>query len=827
MPDKYTARMPIPYDYKRVKRVRKLNRLFLPKLVALSIIWLFSAFSFSALAETIADEKRPVINELKQSVTQLETKLEQSLTNDEELAGIKLKLDEISRKLLEAGVSFRPRLTEINARLEQIGSPPADGQPAEADVVTEERARLTNEKAQINAVLGETEDASLQVNRLSNKVITIRRDLFTSTLSQRVQIDYSLGSNVTTAASDQLTALGKIVRSWWRFVVSFKLNSFLAATFFALVAAVLLELGARYFLGTIYQRDPEVESPSYLSRLSVAFWSTLIPSAAVGVFFATTYFFLDYFNVLRSDIALILRSVFSSAGLVYFIYRMSKAIISHDMPAWRLMPIAPRSGRVLLVLATTAALVNGLDYVFSTVNQVLSSPLSLTVAKSLVSSLLIGALIIWIALLKPIQREGDGEVHSWPKLAKILLFILGAIPVVSSLAGYIGFARFASQQIMVSGAFLIMMYLGFLTARAIIEEGAFKSTKIGHGLQNKFDLDDSSMDQAGLIVGILINLMVLLIGLPLILMQFGFQWSELKDTFFRLMTGFSIGDFSISLTGILTGIVLFLVVYFFTRWFQRWLDTTVMVRGRVDVGVRNSIRTVIGYIGLCLAALVGISAAGFNLSNLALIAGGLSLGIGFGLQNIVQNFVSGLILLAERPFKVGDWVEAGTVSGTVKKISVRATEVETFQRQSIIVPNSTLINGNVGNWTHHNKLGRIELNFQLPMVDEPRRIHAALLEVVRSNPSVLKNPAPYVALTATTYWQLTFDMYAFLADITSSTDVKNELRFSAVESLHKLNKEIEMEKAAAAAEAEAEAQARAKAGVEAEDEAVVQKDADA
>lgn len=810
-------------DYKRVDWVRKLNRLFLPRAIILSIIWLMAALSAPVLAETIADEKRPIINELKQSVTQLETKLEQSLTNDEELAGIKLKLDEVSRKLLEAGVSFRPRLTEINARLEQIGSPPADGQPAEADVVTEERARLTNEKAQINAVLGETEDASLQVNRLSNKVITIRRDLFTSTLSQRVQIDYSLGSNVTTAASDQLTALGKIVRSWWRFVVSFKLNSFLAATFFALVAAVLLELGARYFLGTIYQRDPEVESPSYLSRLSVAFWSTLIPSAAVGVFFATTYFFLDYFNVLRSDIALILRSVFSSAGLVYFIYRMSKAIISHDMPAWRLMPIAPRSGRVLLVLATTAALVNGLDYVFSTVNQVLSSPLSLTVAKSLVSSLLIGALIIWIALLKPIQREDDGVVHSWPKLAKILLFGLGAIPVISSLGGYIGFARFASQQIMVSGAFLIMMYLGFLTARAIIEEGAFKSTKIGHGLQNKFDLDDSSMDQAGLIVGILINLMVLLIGLPLILMQFGFQWSELKDTFFRLMTGFSIGDFSISLTGILTGIVLFLVVYFFTRWFQRWLDTTVMVRGRVDVGVRNSIRTVIGYIGLCLAALVGISAAGFNLSNLALIAGGLSLGIGFGLQNIVQNFVSGLILLAERPFKVGDWVEAGTVSGTVKKISVRATEVETFQRQSIIVPNSTLINGNVGNWTHHNKLGRIELNFQLPMVDEPRRIHAALLEVVRSNPSVLKNPAPYVALTATTYWQLTFDMYAFLADITSSTDVKNELRFSAVESLHKLNKEIEMEKAAAAAEAEAQA----KAEVEAEDEAVVQKDADA
>ena len=134
-----------------------------------------------------------------------------------------------------------------------------------------------------------------------------------------------------------------------------------------------------------------------------------------------------------------------------------------------------------------------------------------------------------------------------------------------------------------------------------------------------------------------------------------------------------------------------------------------MARGRVDVGVRNSIRTVVGYAGVALAALIGVSAAGIDLSNLALIAGGLSLGIGFGLQNVVSNFVSGLILLAERPFKVGDWIVAGPVSGTVKKISVRATEIETFQRQTVILPNSELINSAVANWTHRNKLGRVDI----------------------------------------------------------------------------------------------------------------------
>ena len=169
-----------------------------------------------------------------------------------------------------------------------------------------------------------------------------------------------------------------------------------------------------------------------------------------------------------------------------------------------------------------------------------------------------------------------------------------------------------------------------------------------------------------------------------------------------------------------------------------------MARGRVDTGVRNSIRTVVGYAGLALAGLIAISSAGIDLSSFALVAGGLSLGIGFGLQNVVSNFVSGLILLAERPFKAGDWIVAGDVSGTVKKISVRATEIETFQRQSVILPNSQLINSAVGNWTHRNKLGRVDIKVGVAYGMDVKRAHAVLLEIAKSHPLVLKNPEPFV-----------------------------------------------------------------------------------
>lgn len=737
-----------------------------------------------APVSSVVQQQKPVINDLKQQTKQISDQLPKVASNDESLANLKLQLDALSKKLLEAGVAFRPRLSEINTRLEQLGPAPSGDQPTESAIVSEERTRLTAEKAEINAIVGETEDTSLSVNQMSAKIGDMRRDLFARTLSQRVNLDTTLGAEVASAASNQMISLWRIVQSWWRFVSTFKLKSFLAAAFFALAVALVIQLGARRFLGTLYQRDPTVGSPSYLSRLSVAFWSTVIPSSAVGVFLATTYFSLNYFNVLRTDIAALLQSLFVVLGFVFFIHRLAFACISSDMPQWRLVPVAPRPGRILSWLITGTALTSGLDSFFGTVNRILSSPLSLTMAKSLLATVMVGVLILAIALLKPIERKKDGVIRSWPRAFRIFLILLGLLPIVTALFGYIGMARFISQQIVVTGAFLVTMYMGFLTGRAISEEQAFASSQVGKAMRERFHLDDATLDQLGLLAGILINLVVVLIGIPLVLMQLGFQWAELKNTFYQLMTGFQIGNISISFMGLLTGVLLFVIGYLLTRWFQNWLDNSVMARGRVDSGVRNSIRTVVGYVGLCLAALIGVSAAGFNMSNLALIAGGLSLGIGFGLQNIVQNFVSGLILLAERPFKVGDWVEAGTVSGIVKKISVRATEVETFQKQSIIVPNSTLINGNVGNWTHRNKLGRIDINVQVAYTADPRRIHALLLEIVRGHPSILKNPEPFVSFQSMNDSLMAFDVYAHVADITSTGGIKNELRFQIVERFH-------------------------------------------
>ncbi len=475
----------------------------------------------------------------------------------------------------------------------------------------------------------------------------------------------------------------------------------LGATFFALLAALIILIAGRRIFGDFYRADPLADNPTYLARLSVAFWSTLLPSASFAVFLGVTYLLFEYFNVLRSDIRELMFSAFSMAAIVFFIHRLARAVLSPSLPNWRLAPVEAKPARLLVYLLTATAFVTGLDGFMTVVAETLGSPLSLTIAKSFIASVLVGLFVVMISLVRP---SGKSVIKTpFDRPSRAILFLLGLMPLVAALFGYIGLARFMTQQIVITGALLITMYLGFKSAQSLQAEGAFATSRIGQFLGRQFEFGEIAIDRVGVLVSLLINLLVLAIGIPLILLQWRFQWEDIRSFVVKAFNGFTVGSVTISLVGVFTGIAAFIIVLLLTRWFQRWLDASILSRGKIDSGVRHSIRTAFGYAGMALAGLIGISAAGIDLSSLALVAGALSLGIGFGLQNIVSNFVSGLILLAERPFKVGDWIVAGNAEGIVKKISVRATEIETFQKQTVILPNSELINAAVGNWTHRNR----------------------------------------------------------------------------------------------------------------------------
>ena len=753
--------------------------------ICLAVLLLAGAMASAFAANTAhraLEAQRLTLAGLAEKAEKLSDEIERNAESDARLVEIRLELEDLSRKILEAGVSFGPRLAEINARIEQLGPPPAEGAPPEPEAVAEERAALAQEKAEINVLIGQAENVSIEVNRDIGDIATMRRELFANTLSKRYEINYALFDEVISEAGDETAQLYGRISSSLRFALNFKLAQFLGATFFALLAAVVLMIGGRRLFGRLIVADPANADPSYLSRLSVAFWSTLLPLLAVAVFLGLTHFLYSSYGVLRADLAPVMLRLVQVIQLVYFVHRLAQAALAPSLPNWRLIAVETPAAYMLVWLITLTALIIGFDFLLDSINELLRAPLALTVGKSLVSTVLVGLLVILIGAVKPFAgATADSPRRPWPILLRYILYVLGGVTILAALAGYIGFARFMAQQIVVTGAILATMYIGFQSAAAISEEGAFARSGLGRRLTRSRKIEESTLDQFGLLTSILINILVLCGGLPLILFQWGFQAGDIQTWVYRLATGITVGSITISLVGILTGILVFFAVFFLTRWFQGWLDGKVMARGRVDTGVRTSIRTAVGYAGVAIAALVGVSAAGIDLSSLALIAGGLSLGIGFGLQNIVQNFVSGLILLAERPFKAGDWIVSGSVSGTVKKISVRATEIETFQRQTVILPNSELINSAVGNWTHRNKLGRIEIPVSISYASDPKIAHAVLLDIARSHPSVLRNPEPFVLFSGFAATSINFEIRLVLADILTGSQVQNDIRFAIVE----------------------------------------------
>jgi small-conductance mechanosensitive channel len=308
-------------------------------------------------------------------------------------------------------------------------------------------------------------------------------------------------------------------------------------------------------------------------------------------------------------------------------------------------------------------------------------------------------------------------------------------------------------------------------------------------MQHQLGLDQPRREQLARLAEIVLTLALVLCALPFLMLQWGFAPADIRDWFTSILFGIEIGHVRISLVRILGGILLFLVLLFATRLIQRWMRERA-VASRIEPSIANSIETVVGYAGITLGALLAVSYAGFDVTNLAIVAGALSVGIGFGLQSIVNNFVSGLILLVERPIKVGDRVVVGDQQGYVRRISVRATEVETFDRASVIVPNSELITGRVVNWSHRDWRGAVNVKIGVAYDADPDEVIAILKKCAEEHPKVLPNPPPGVALDEFGDNALVFTLRVSLADIDEGGGVQSDLRLAVLKALRAAGIEI-------------------------------------
>ena len=362
------------------------------------------------------------------------------------------------------------------------------------------------------------------------------------------------------------------------------------------------------------------------------------------------------------------------------------------------------------------------------------------------------------------------------KLLGFLRRILLGVAVISPLIAVIGYVNAGSAI-----ALPMIKTLGLLALIVILQRLTFD---VYAAILNK------SEEEADALAPVLLGFIITISVLPFFAIIWGTRVSSLTELWIQFQDGIKIGDSRISPLDFLTFILLFTIGYMLTRVVQSALRGSILPKTNLDSGAQNALVAGLGYIGIFIAALVSISSTGLDLSSLAIVAGALSVGIGFGLQNIVSNFVSGVILLIERPISQGDWIEVSGKMGYVRNISVRSTRIETFDRTDVIIPNADLVSGVVTNWTRGNTIGRVIIPVGVAYGTDTKKVEKILRDIISKNEHVAKDPAPGVVFQGFGADSMDFEIRAILSDVNYMLSVKSDVNHEIVKRFNKEGIEI-------------------------------------
>ncbi len=768
----------------------------------LALAGIFAAFWISfigvapGIAQAPAEAPRGRLETLRLDLQQMERSLANRELGDAELQRIRVRADPILDELRQLTEGAGQRAEQARVRLEQLGpKPEARAPPESADLAAE---RATREKAQAEAdeATRLSRATLLQTEQLISTVADKRRALFARTLFEHGPslLSPALWISLLSSLPQDWRALNLLFSDW----ASSALGRMSDRGFILVVISVIAGVGLyavrlRYLPQIMARLGAEGEA-TRLKRLVAALVRLMAGALPAAIGSWLVYTALLNGGLIPRRVEPFAWAVLGGLAFLAFIGALSDATLAPKWPQRRIFGVADRNARILKQLVTSCAVVLVSSKAVEALLQAIAAGLSLSIAIRATFTLVFACVLaFWLNKLR--DTEGDealAELGPYVPVDGALLAPLRlvgwalVVTIVSAmLFGYVAFASFMVDQ----SAWIIVVATLVALALMMADEG-LQTLLAGDGrvamtLQTNVGLRKRSLQQAAVLGAGIIKVVLIIVGVMLILAPWGVESTDLTSSVKAAFFGFKVGDVTISLSSIIIAGLMFAIGMTATKALTRWLDERFLPSTELDPGLRNSLRTMVGYIGFVAALALAISSLGLSLERLTIVAGALSVGIGFGLQSVVSNFVSGLILLWERPIRVGDQIVVGDGEGIVRRINVRSTEIETFDRSTLVVPNSNLISGVVKNRVRSDRSGRVIVSLAVPRSTDPQEVNQVMLTAAMQHPKVLQQPKPAVMFKKITESSLEFDLICVVPDVDMVGGVSSDLHFAIYSALTK------------------------------------------
>jgi small-conductance mechanosensitive channel len=744
-------------------------------------------------AETKA--ARAKLDGFKADLDQKEAAIQGRTMSDADLQNIRVQIEPIIAEIRTVVEEQAPKLDASKQRLSQLGPKPDKGQPEESADVARDRAEREAAVAELDETQRLGRALLVQAEQLNTQIGDLRRAGFTRALFEQSDglFSPSLWMSVVQAAPRELRAsrivLGDALEQLRR---STSLGVLLLLGL-AIGAAIALYAGRRSIAPRLVRRDPGITDPARRSRLLAALGVLVLGAgpAIAGSWIVWVAF--DSADIVPPRLEQVGRALLSGLAFIAFVRALIDAILAPEHTSWRLIPVRDASAARIMSFSVTLATVMVAGKVIEAFNTAIAAALPVTVITRAIFAL--AAALVFAELLRRFAaRETQDEACLGPYVAqdvdiggplRSLGWFLVALIVGSELGGYVALASFLIDQAVWISIVVALLVLCVALADEFIGGSLRGQTRLATTLQANTGLRRRSLEQIGVLGSGIARLALIIIGILLILAPWGIESTDVTGSLRAAFFGFNVGDVTISLSSILIAALLFAAGFAVTRIIQRWLNNTFLPATDLDAGLRNSISTAAGYVGIIIAGVMAFTYLGLSLERVTIVAGALSVGIGFGLQSIVNNFISGLILLWERPIRVGDLVVVGDGEGYVRRINVRSTEIQAFDRSMIIVPNSNLISGIVRNRVRNDRVGRVLVSVPVPRASDPDQVAEIMRKAALAHREVMSEPAPRVLFKKVTENTIDFDLVCFVDDIDAAARVSSDIYFEIFRGLRK------------------------------------------